>query len=387
MRRFSKYSLLLIFLLIGSFGFNSHEETFSKDIDSALIRSLSLTPEIVEKYSNKLTEILKNHDFQGNISLSLKGNVIFQKSFGYADIQNKVKNDSCTVFQLASVSKQFTSMGIAILNYKGLLKYDDLVKKYIPEFPYDNITIKHLLTHTSGMQNYIWLIENKWDKKTMPDNEDLVDLYVNNTLPLNFYPGSRFSYCNTGYAILASVIERISGQHFNVFLKENIFDVLGMHDTYVINRLYADLIPNKAKGYVRRGGRYVHYEDDYNDGIVGDKGIYSTAEDLLKWDAALYNDILLPQKFIEEMYYKNTTQKGDTFAYGYGWRLSKNDCPKMVYHNGWWHGYRATFRRYTDDKSTLIILNNTNKNISPIVNEIESFLYPEIVQDPLIESE
>lgn len=384
MKRFPKYLLLLVFVLMGTIGMTLHDHSrnheTSPEISSELKRKLLLTPELIETYSEKLHEILKNHDFQGNIILALGGKVVFEECFGYADLQNKVKNDSATMFQLASVSKQFTAMGIALLNEKGLLSYDDTVKKYIPEFPYNNITIKHLLTHTSGLQNYIWLIENKWQKKAIPDNEDLIDLFVENTLPLNFPPGTRFSYCNTGYAILASVIERVSGQHYSIFMKENIFDTLGMHNTYAGKSFYTDTLHNRAKGYVRRGGRFIQYEDDHNDGIVGDKGVYASAADLLKWDAALYSDILLPQDKINELFAKNTTSKGDTFCYGFGWRIPKTDYPRMVYHNGWWHGYRAAIRRYTDDRNTLIILNNTNRNIFPIITEIQSFLYPDMLQ-------
>jgi len=389
----SLYKILLIFVLIfiSTISLTSYHNKISENtlstIDPTLKRSLLLTPELIEEYNIKLKEILIKHDFQGNITLCLSGKLIFQQSSGYADIQNKLKNDSCTVFQLASVSKQFTAMAVAILKEKGMLSYDDFVVKYIPEFPYPDITIRHLLNHTSGLQNYVWLIENKWNKKTPPDNEDLIDMFIENPLPLNFHPGTKFSYSNTGYAFLASLIQRVSGKLYHVFLKETIFDVLGMNDTYVIHKLYADLIPNKAKGYVRRGGRYVHYEDDFNDGIVGDKGIYSTTDDLLKWDAALYSDVLVPQKSIEEMFVKNITLKGDSFNYGLGWRLPKEDNVKMVYHNGWWHGYRCTLRRYTNDKNTLIILNNTNKNIFPLVHEIENLMYPNIIQDTLLNGE
>jgi len=380
MRKLPKFAFLLLFLLLGTFGFKGRNETLVK-IDSALKKSLLLTPEVIELYSNKLHEILKNHDFKGNIVLALNGKVVFEECFGYADIEKKILNDTNTVFQLASVSKQFTAMGIAILNEKGLLQYDDLVIKYIPEFPYDKITIKHLLTHTSGLQNYIWLIENKWKKIHIPDNEDLIDLLAKNPLPVNFQPGTKFSYCNTGYAMLASIIERVSGKKYGVFLKENIFDVLCMDHTFVFDKNRQDTLSNIALGYVKRGGRLVHYENDNTDGILGDKGIYSCTEDLLKWDAALYSDLLLPSEALNELFKKNLTHKGDTIYYGMGWRLPKTNYPPMVYHNGWWHGYKASIRRFTEDKNTLIILNNTNQRIGSIINEIQSFLYTDVPVD------
>ena len=151
-----------------------------------------------------------------------------------------------------------------------------------------------------------------------------------------------------------------------------------MNNTYVYKKEIFDTLPNTALSYVKRRGKFVHYENDNSDGIVGDKGIYSSSEDLLKWDAALYGDILLPQKAINELFKKNFTNKGDTVFYGYGWHLPKTNFPQMVYHNGWWHGYKASIRRYTGDRNTLIMLNNTSEKIAPIINEIQSFLYPEI---------
>jgi len=364
--------------LTGSLGMKNHCENKIENLDPAIKKSLLLTPEVIKHYSDKLLEILKIHDFKGNIILALNGKIVFEQCFGYADISQKKMNDTKTSFQLASVSKQFTAMGIAILKEKGKLKYDDLVKKYIPEFPYDNITIRNLLSHTSGLTNYVWQIENNWKESRMPDNEDLIKLYTKHTLPLNFRPGARFKYCNTGYAFLASVIERVSGKSYATFLKENIFDVLCMDNTYVFQKDVFDTLPDLALSYVKRRGKLTHYENDNSDGIVGDKGIYSSVEDLLKWDAALYGDILLPQKSINELFRKNVTNKGDSILYGMGWRLPKTSYPQMVYHNGWWHGNKATIRRYISDKNTLIVLNNTNQKIAPVINEIQHFLYPDI---------
>lgn len=384
MKRFPRYALLVLLLLTGSFGLQSHFKSGPvADISPTLKKNLLLTPELIEEYAAKLDAILLTHDFKGTIAVALNGKLVYSKSGGYADMGGKLKNDSTTMFQLASVSKQFTAMGIALLKNKNMLTYDDTVKKYIPEFPYNNITIKHLLTHTSGMQNYVWLIENDWKKTSFPNNEDLIDLFVKNPLPLNFLPGSKFKYSNTGYAMLASVIERVSGKHYGIFLNENIFQPLGMTRSFVYKKGITDTIQGTAKGYVRRSGRYVHYENDFNDGIVGDKGIYSCIDDMLRWDAALYSDILLPADALAEMFNYNTTNNGDTVHYGYGFRLPKTPYPSMVYHNGWWHGYRATFRRYTGDRNTLIILNNTNQNIYPIISEIEGFLYPQMICDTL----
>ncbi|MDD3877706.1 MAG: serine hydrolase [Bacteroidales bacterium] len=382
-----KVKILVLFLLLFSpcvlFQSSSEgeQEVLYNKVDSCLIRSLFITPEILEKYKEDLSKLLQNHNFNGNILLAIGGNVVFEESIGYADFPNRVKLDINSVFQLASVSKQFTAMGIAILKEKGLLDYDDLVKKHIPEFPYDNITIRHLLSHTSGLQNYIWLIDNEWKNNYSPDNEDVIDLFERLPLPLNFPPGSKFSYSNTGYVFLASVIERVGGKPFEEFMYENIFCPLNMENTFVYNKSKMDTLSLKAKGHVRRSGRYCVYEDDFNDGILGDKGVYSCVNDLYKWDLALYSDILLPKESMSIIFEKQLTKRGDTINYGMGWRLPKYNSPEMVYHNGWWHGYRSTLRRFTKDKNTLIILNNTNSNIFSLVNEIQMLMYPEMQLD------
>jgi len=280
-----------------------------------------------------------------------------------------------TIFQLASVSKPFTAMGIAILKERQELSFDDNVIDYIPEFPYEDITIRQLLCHTSGLQNYIWLLDNHWVLPSFPNNEDLVRLFQRHTLPQNFLTGNRYLYSNTGYAFLASVIERVSGKTYAEFLDDNIFKPLQMHDTYVYDKELMDTLSNKALGHVRRGRSYVIYHDDNNDGIVGDKGIYSTVYDLFKWDRALYSDVLVSQQTIAELFQKQTTVNGDTINYGLGWRLPRVPYHNMVYHNGWWHGFRTTFRRYTHEKNTLIILNNTNTNIFSMIREIEDLIF------------
>jgi len=383
-----KLFALLIFVFLISISFHAGlKDTAGNEIieiSPDLKRHLFLPPELIEEYQEKMTAILEKHHFNGNILLALNGRLVYESSQGYADFMTRTLLNEQSVFQLASVSKQFTAMGIALLREDGLLGYDDFVRTFIPEFPYPNITIRHLLNHTSGLQNYVWLLDNEWHQNYFPNNEDLVRLFAEKPLPLNFVPGNRFSYTNTGYAFLASVIERVSGESYAAFLKKRLFDPLHMHDTYVYNKALMDTLSMKTKGHVRRGRGYVVYDDDNNDGILGDKGIYSTSKDLFLWDNALYGDYLLPQESLALLFEKQTTTRKDTLNYGLGWRLPKNEHPAMVYHNGWWHGYRTTFRRFTEDRHTLIVLNNTNTNIFPLINDIQGLLYPEIQNDTLL---
>jgi len=385
-----KYGLLITLFMLSSVFFKGSGEVESQltihDIDAALLRALLISPEMMAYYQDELSEVVRSHYFSGNVLVAINGKVVFEHSSGYADMPQKIPNNLKTVFQLASVSKQFTAMAVAILKEQGKLHYDDLVKKHIPEFPYDDITIRHLLCHTSGLQNYIWLLDNHWHYSYFPDNENLIDMFVNNTLPQNFRAGSRFSYSNSGYAFLGSVIERVSGLSYDSFLQKHIFKPLGMNNTYTYNKSLMDTLSNKAHGHVGRGRRYVIYDDDNNDGILGDKGIYSNLHDLFIWDKALYGNILLPVEAVAEMFQKQTTEKGDSINYGLGWRLPKEPLIDMVYHNGWWHGYRTTLRRFTNDRNTIIVLNNTNTNIFPMIRAIEKVIYPELTADALNEN-
>lgn len=371
-------SLLSLFFITSIFFKSSSGPDINltvNELNPALVRSLLLTPEKKTHYRKEIEAILLKHHFRGNILLSLGGKIVYENSFGYADVNNRVPNNIHTVFQLASITKPFTGAAIAILKEQGKLCFDDLVVQHIPEFPYPDITIRHLLSHTSGLQNYIWLLDNYWDKPYFPNNEDLITLFAEHTLPQNFRTGQKYSYSNTGYAFLGSIIERVSGVSYGEFLSHHIFEPLNMHNTLAYDKQVLDTLSTKAHGHVRRGRRYVKYEDDNNDGILGDKGIYSTVHDLLKWDRALYSDVLLPYESIRELFDNQKTSSDISIDYGLGWRLPKQEYHGMVYHNGWWHGYRTTFRRYTDTQNTLIILNNTNINIFPMIKEIEDFIF------------
>jgi len=357
---------------------NKHDNAVSSDIEE--FKSIH-SKELVEAYKIKLEEILEKYDFRGNIVLVLHGESIFKASYGQRNYTEDLPNDEHSVFQLASVSKQFTAMGIALLEHEGKLNYDDLVKQHMPEFVYDKITVKHLLVHTSGLPNYVWFLENEWTDSTFPTNESLNTFFKRLKPPLNFKQGKYFTYSNTGYAFLALLIERVSGKSYAEFLKEKIFDVLGMQHTFVFDKALLDTMPNLSLGYESRNNKMYPYGFTATDGIVGDKGIFSCINDLLKWDEALYKNTLMPQEKINTLFEKNLTTKGDTVYYGLGWRIPRVSVPQMVYHNGWWHGYRCTLRRYVGDKNTLIILNNTTQSLKNIIREIEEFMYPEILPD------
>ena len=219
--------------LIGIFLFacNSHQEnTIVKQLDEYLHGQ--------EKYFR----------FNGNVLIAEKGKVIYQHSFGLADFDTDRPLNDSSVFELASVSKQFTATAILLLKDKGKLKLTDSLRQYFPELPYSNITIWHMLTHTSGLPDYFWELINSWDTSKIAFNKDMIALLAKKKLPAVFEPGKKWEYSNTAYAILASIVEKISGQTYKDYMAENIFQPLGMSHTRVYNTRRSLKTTNRVLG-------------------------------------------------------------------------------------------------------------------------------------------
>ncbi|MBD3857414.1 MAG: beta-lactamase family protein, partial [Acidobacteria bacterium] len=217
------------------------------------------------------------------------GEVLFEGGFGLADIESETPITSQSAFRLASVSKQFTSMAIMILAERGQLDIDDKLTQYIPELARfgDDISIRHLLTHTGGLPDYYDVLEEEVGN-SMPDTEKVMEFLAGWGEPL-FAAGDRFEYSNPGYEMLALVVERVSGQTFGQFLEENIFEPLGMHSTVVRDSSEPE-IPNRVYGYSRKDDAFVLYDDNVLNHIIGSGGVYSPLEDLYLWDQALYTE-------------------------------------------------------------------------------------------------
>lgn len=322
----------------------------------------------------------KYYRFNGSVLVSWKGRVICNRTMGYANFDTKEPLTSVSPFQLASVSKQFTAVAIMMLKEQGKLDFDDEVKKYIPQWPYPGMTIRHLLTHTSGLSNYMWQLEHEWQKEYAPYNHEVVAMIIKNPKPLNFVPNRYHAYCNTGYVVLAYLVERISGQFFADFLHENIFQPLGMTHTFAYSATMDRRNRGKISGYQasRRGYRAI--PETIHDGCIGDKGIYSTAEDLYKWDQALYAGGVVSPRLLKEAFTKATLRNKRQVSYGFGFRIAEDNGSKLVYHHGLWNGFRTSVARYLSDSSTIIVLNNTNSNAKHmIVRDIEKILLSEEV--------
>ena len=285
MKQMKLLPLLLVILLIGCKSKNENQTT-STGLDEYLSGQA------------------KHYRFNGNVLVAENGKIIFQKSYGFADFDTKRLLNDSSVFELASVSKQFTATGILLLKDKGKLKLTDSLRQYFPELPYSGITIWHMLTHTSGLPDYEEAMNEKWDRKKIAFNNDMIAFLAKEKLPVLFAPGTKWTYSNTAYAILASIVEKVSGQTFADFLAANIFQPLDMKHSRIYNtrRSLKDTIANYAYGFVYNDSLKKYFIPDsvadlkfviYLDGIQGDGCVNSTTDDLLKWDRAVKNHTLL----------------------------------------------------------------------------------------------
>ncbi|MCZ4242671.1 serine hydrolase domain-containing protein [Pedobacter punctiformis] len=324
-----------------------------------------------EKQLDSIFTILyKQNQFNGTVLIADKGKVVFKKGYGYRDENSKALNSSTTIFELGSCSKQFTAMGILLLAKQGKLSYNDQLSKYIPELSFWNdVTIYNLLRHTSGVPEYLDAMRKEWDSTKIATNKDLINFYAKRKDTLNFKPNTNHRYCNTNYALLASIIERVSGEDYATFLKENIFVPLGMKNTFVYNRRQSPRkITNYAIGYVwaRDSFKKVTSENPgydekmvyYLDGIVGSAKVNSTAEDLLKWINALKSNSFISAEDFNQMTEITKTTKGKNIPYGFGLDVSKGENKFSFGHTGSWDGYASFIYHNMPKDRTIIILQN-----------------------------
>lgn len=311
-----------------------------------------LSPEqIVSKVDEYMSAAERVDRFSGTILLARDGKPIVSKGYGMANTEWDIPNSPRTAFRLGSVTKQFTAAAIMLLQERGKLSVSDPACKYVAECPpaWEPITIRHLLTHTSGIPNYT-AFPGFLEKKAILPITTAKLLAEYKAKPLDFVPGEKNSYSNSGYHLLGLIIEKASGKSYENFLQENIFTPLGMKQSgYDRPR---DLIKWRAAGYQRSGDGYVNapYIDMLIPYAAG--ALYSTAGDLLIWDQALYTEKLLTQKSLDEMFtpFKNN--------YAYGWSVGKRFERASISHGGAIHGFSSQISRYPDDRVTVIVLSN-----------------------------
>ena len=315
--------------------------------------------------ADKVFTGLSRNGLNGVVLYAEQGELVYEEAFGWRDL-NKRHKDSIRIddaFQLSSDSKMFTAEAVMLLKADGKLDYDDDIRKYIPEIPYAGVTIRHLLTHCSGLPRYDSMADEFWpDRKKPFSNEALIKMLVERRPEPYGTPGGGFFYNNINYALLASVVERASGQHFEDFMRERIFEPCGMTHSYIYSMrddtavsLY---MPVEVHGHdVYRSGP-VKAQNDYLNGVMGDKIMFSTVEDLYRYNQALDQALLLPDSLQREAFMPGSPKWKNDENYGFGWRMSK-EHPDAYFHFGWWKGYRSLIVRDVAHRRFLAILTNT----------------------------
>lgn len=331
-------------------------------------------------------KVVSNNKFSGVVLIADNGDIKYSKAFGYIDFAKKSKLNKKSIFELASVSKQFTAMTMMMLQEKGLLSYDDKVENFLT-IPYKGITIRHLLTHTSGLPDYQAIMDTYWDKSKVAGNDDIIH-YLNQYAPSKlFEPGEKYLYSNTGYVLLASIVEKITGRDFIEFCNTEIFNKLHLRNTRIRSISEKAAIKNFALGHVFVPERNTYIRADsfpssnYTIWLGNRKGpgrISSTVEDLLKWDQALYTNKIVSQTTLAEAFKPMVLNNGSVSNYGFGWVLQPNE--NIVWHNGDNPGYKTIIIRFLSTNKTLIILcNNATDAFENLVAALRNDIQPLIV--------
>ena len=333
---------------------------------------IDLNAELVNKRSKQadrvFTELALN-GLNGVVLYAEQGQIVYEKAFGYRDLCARQK-DSLRLddaFQLSSDSKMFTAEAVMLLKADGKLDYDDDVRKYIPELPYEGITIRQLLNHRSGLPRYDALADAHWpDRKKPFSNEAMIKMLAEKCPAPYGAPDAGYFYNNINYALLASVVERASGRHFEDFMRERIFEPLGMEHSYIYSMrddtqvsLY---MPTPVHGHDLYKSGPVKAQNDYLNGVMGDKIMYSSVGDLWKFNQALDAHLLLPDSLQADAFKPGSEQWKKGENYGFGWRMSR-EHPGAYFHFGWWKGYRSVIIRDEVNNRFLAVLTNTTQLI------------------------
>ncbi|HUQ66067.1 MAG TPA: serine hydrolase domain-containing protein [Flavitalea sp.] len=359
-------NLFIIVLLASIYGCNGQAST-TPDIKASIsaapvVSAHTLSPIELRHYRTEVEQFIDStfghRQFNGSILVAKNGEVIYEKYSGFWN--PRLKRDSIspsTPFHLASVSKTFTAMAIMKMQEQGKININDPVSNYLTGFPLQGVTVKTLLNHRSGIPNYVHYMERLgWDRKKHVTNKDVLDFIITHHKEIQInQPDKRFSYSNTNFALLALIAEKISGLPFPEYMRINFFEPLGMHDTYIFTMSDSARF---LRSYFASGREYAF---DYLDQVYGDKNVYSTVRDMLKWDQALYGGTFFKKETLDSAFSGYSFEKPGINNYGLGWRMFLlRSGKKFVYHNGWWHGNRTAFYRLPDDKVTIIALSNND---------------------------
>ena len=323
----------------------------------------------------------------GSIGVMKDGELIFSKGYGLASLEYDVPNTDSTLFNIASVSKQFTAYGMAILESQGKLSLEDDIRKYLTELPEfaNKITIRHMLNHTSGMRSlHALLVMAGWRGDDRRTNQDLMRFMVNQK-DLNFEPGAEYLYCNTGYIFCSEIIERITGQEFVPWMAENVFTPLGMVNTYVEEK-YDQVIPNNATSY-----NWNHETEEFRRsipywGYVGSGNIHTNIHDMMKWLQHLHQPDDKNKNVVEKMFQRGLLNNGDTINYALGLSISKYKEENRYGHGGSIGGFRAYTATFPEHELHIVVLTNfSSAGSGTVAMKISDIILNKPV-DPEVES-
>ncbi len=350
---------------------------------AAIPRNSAQSLSVSDKVDSYIAAQLREQCIPGlALAVIQDGRVVKSHGYGLANIELSVPVTPETVFQLGSIGKQFTAAAILMLAEDGKLSLDEKITHYLPSTApkWNAITIRQLLNHTSGLADYT---DDKYIAPggLTPLHEELVDdeiLRRFTTLPFDFKPGEKWSYSNTGYAILGFLIRKVSGQSYGDYLQARIFKPLGMSGTRVISE--SDIIPNRAAGYIiekneLKNQRWV--SPHWN--TLGDGALYSTAADMAKWDAAITARAVLKPESYAQMWSRAPLNDGKTYPYGFAWDLLEVNGHRLQEHGGAWQGFTAHYSRYPDDHLSVIVLTNLESgpsNPEKIAHEVAALYIP-----------
>jgi len=309
-----------------------------------------------------------------SLAVIKNGEIVLARGYGLANVEHQTPVKPETIFQSGSMGKQFTATAVMMLVEEGKLSLEDKITKFFSDAPetWRNITVRHLLTHTSGMADY-------------PEDFDLRRDYTEDELyarikpiPLAFQPGEKWSYSNLAYVMLGVLIHKVSGKFYGDFLQERVFQPLGMTSARVISE--ADIVPNRAAGYRLVNGQLKNQSwvsPSLN--TTADGALYLTVYDMAKWDAALYTEKLLKRASLEEMWTPVKLNNGKTHPYGFGWALNVVRNHRLIEHGGAWQGFKSQISRYTDDKLTVVVFaNQARANPATIAHGVAALFIPEL---------
>ncbi len=327
-------------------------------LDSTDFEQLTLAErkDLHDKMEAYYDQRFDGHDFNGSFLIAKKGHIIFERYAGYRSYKNDRKITSTTPLHLASVGKVLTAAAVFRLIDKKKLGLDDKVQKILPQLPYSEVTIRMLLNHRSGIKKYSLFSEpdSIWGNAKVLRNKDILKILSKHKIPLDFQPDTKFTYCNTNYALLALVVEKITQMSFAKAMDELVFSPLGMNHSFVFN-----LEKDKYKVSQSYKSRFQIIPFDHLDAVYGDKNIYSTPRDLLKFDLAMQKDDFISEKLKQQIFQGYSYEKAGVKNYGLGIRIKEwAGGERIFYHNGWWHGNTSAYISLKKEGVTLIAISS-----------------------------